>query len=270
MTDVLLVEWGIWKLLASYYQASLVKTAELDPAHHYLFAMHPHGILATSAWLSFCTDATGFSTTFPGIRVFAGTLDLNFFAPLHREYSLLHGLRSVSKQALKAMLAGRPGNSVMLAVGGAAESLLAAPGRLDLVLTCRKGFVKVAMETGARLVPVLAFGENDIFDTYVAAEGTFTCRVFRTLKHHLGFATPIFWGVGFRGGLGLLPKPVRLTTVVGIPQIVPKITPQMDQPTVNTLVEKTHAEYVCALRQLWDEHSKTVGAGCRPSLAIVA
>lgn len=77
--------WSIWKLLASYYQASLVKTAELDPAHHYIFAMHPHGILATSAWLNFCTDATGFSSIFPGIRVFAGTLDLNFFAPFHRE-----------------------------------------------------------------------------------------------------------------------------------------------------------------------------------------
>ncbi len=35
------------------------------------------------------------------------------------------------------------------------------PGTLDLVLLKRKGFVRVALEGGASLVPVLAFGENE-------------------------------------------------------------------------------------------------------------
>lgn len=35
------------------------------------------------------------------------------------------------------------------------------PGTLDLVLLKRKGFVRVALEGGAALVPVLAFGENE-------------------------------------------------------------------------------------------------------------
>ena len=53
----------------------------------------------------------------------------------------------------------------MLAIGGASESLYAAPGTYDLVLGSRKGFVRIALQTGASLVPVLNFGENELFNT---------------------------------------------------------------------------------------------------------
>ena len=35
----------------------------------------------------------------------------------------------------------------------------------------RKGFVRVALDNGANLVPVLAFGENDAFSTHIMGEG---------------------------------------------------------------------------------------------------
>ncbi len=53
----------------------------------------------------------------------------------------------------------------MLAIGGATESLYAGPGTMDLVLRRRKGFVRVALQTGASLVPVINFGENDVYST---------------------------------------------------------------------------------------------------------
>jgi len=57
------------------------------------------------------------------------------------------------------------GQSIMLAIGGATESLYAGPGTMDLVLRRRKGFVRVALQTGASLVPVINFGENDVYST---------------------------------------------------------------------------------------------------------
>ena len=56
----------------------------------------------------------------------------------------------------------------MLAVGGATESLYAAPGTMNLVLHKRKGFVRVALQAGAALVPVINFGENETYSTWVA------------------------------------------------------------------------------------------------------
>ena len=57
------------------------------------------------------------------------------------------------------------GQSIMLAIGGATESLYAGPGTMDLVLCRRKGFVRVALQTGASLVPVINFGENKVYST---------------------------------------------------------------------------------------------------------
>ena len=48
-------------------------------------------------------------------------------------------------------------------LGGAEEALNAYPGKSVLTLKNRKGFVKIALRTGANLVPSYAFGENELF-----------------------------------------------------------------------------------------------------------
>lgn len=53
---------------------------------------------------------------------------------------------------------------MVLVVGGAQEALYARPGNYRLVLNKRKGFIKIAIQTGAALVPVFTFGEIDILD----------------------------------------------------------------------------------------------------------
>jgi Diacylglycerol acyltransferase len=58
----------------------------------------------------------------------------------------------------------------MIVVGGAAESLNAFPGTYNLVLKKRLGFIKLALRNGASLVPVLSFGENDLWDQVLPAK----------------------------------------------------------------------------------------------------
>lgn len=73
----------------------------------------------------------------------------------------------------------RKGEAAILVVGGAEEALDAHPGKHVLTLNARKvpyprynilnlpypfqGFIKLALETGAQLVPCFGFGENDLY-----------------------------------------------------------------------------------------------------------
>ena len=86
-----LKRWGLWRLLAAYFPAHLHKTADLPPGKPHIFCYHPHGILSFSAWLSFASEALGFSQLFPGLDVRILTLSINFRNPFFREYLLLHG-----------------------------------------------------------------------------------------------------------------------------------------------------------------------------------
>jgi hypothetical protein len=56
------------------------------------------------------------------------TLAGNFRHALIREYVLACGLRCASRRACTSVLKSGPGNSIVLTVGGAAESLLIEPG----------------------------------------------------------------------------------------------------------------------------------------------
>lgn len=94
------------------------------------------------------------------------------------------------------------GNSIMLVPGGAQESLLATTGRNELVLEKRRGFVKLALLTGASLVPVYSFGETDVFETVQLAEGSWMANLQLWLQKKLGFAIPLMFGRALTGGVG--------------------------------------------------------------------
>lgn len=75
----------------------------------------------------------------------------------------------------------------MIAIGGATESLYSSAGTMDLVLRRRTGFVRVALQTGASLVPVINFGENELYKT-VRGSSNSTLRRFQVCV--LTSATP--------------------------------------------------------------------------------
>lgn len=78
-----------------------------------------------------------------------------------------HGTQLVQESEVKGVgrRSGR-GQSILLAVGGASESLVSRPKTYDLVLNKRKGFVRIALRTGASIVPCIAFGETNLYPTF--------------------------------------------------------------------------------------------------------
>ena len=102
----------------------------------------------------------------------------------------------------------------MIVVGGASEALNAFPYTNDLVIKKRLGFIKVALRTGASLVPVFSFGENDIWDQVPNPKGSFIRYMQTVFQRYMSFSPPLFHGRGiFTYNFGFLPYRRPIFTV---------------------------------------------------------
>lgn len=253
--------WKVWKHYRDYFPIKLVKTAELSPNRNYVLGCHPHGIMSFGAFASFSTEACGFAEAFPGVRASLAILAGMFRIPLFREYIMSAGLYPVSKASLIHLLSkSGKGNAVVIVIGGAAESLASSPGVNAVVVKQRKGFVRMALEFGADLVPVYSFGENELFQQIVFSDGTLGRRLQDLFKKVMGFAPCLF--VGER--LAVLPYRRPITTVVGSPIPVPKrATPTEEE------VDHYHKLYMDALAKLFHEHKVSCGLSESHKLQII-
>ncbi|KAL9028842.1 MAG: hypothetical protein Q9196_002846 [Gyalolechia fulgens] len=264
----------IWSLFASYFPARLHRSAPLEPTRKYIFGYHPHGIISHGAFAAFATEALGFSQLFPGITNTLLTLDTNFRIPFYRDYALALGLASVSRESCEKILSqGGPngegmGRAITIVVGGARESLDARPHSLRLVLKRRKGFVKLAIRTGADLVPVLAFGENDLYDQVTSESHPVVHRMQMLVKNCMGFTVPLFHARGvFNYDVGLMPYRKPLNVVVGRP--VKVVQSKKGAPVDERYVDEIHALYVRELERIWEEWRERFAVDERVVLSIV-
>ncbi|KFO38408.1 2-acylglycerol O-acyltransferase 2 [Fukomys damarensis] len=243
--------WAAWRYMKDYFPASLVKTADLDPSRNYIAGFHPHGVLAAGAFLSLCTESTGFSSLFPGIHPHLMMLNLWFRVPFFRDYIMCSGLVAADKESAVHILSKKGnGNLLAIIVGGAQEALDARPGAYTLLLQNRKGFVRLALIHGAALVPIFSFGENDLFNQVQNVSGSWLRCVQNQLQKIMGISLPLFHGRGiFQYSFGLMPYRHPITTIVGKPIEVQKNL-QPSEEEVNQL----HQRYIKELCNLFEAH----------------
>ncbi|KAF0451685.1 diacylglycerol acyltransferase [Gigaspora margarita] len=254
-----------WKWYSDYFPAKLIKQVDLDPSKNYVFGNHPHGVISVGGWITFATESTGFSELFPGITCRMLTLTTNFNIPLYRDYLMAQGLASVSRQSCMNILRRGPGNSVMIVVGGAGESLSARPGINDLILKKRLGFIKIAIVSGASLCPVFSFGENDIWDQADNPEGSMLWRFQKSVQKLSGWTLPLFHGRGiFNYDWGFLPHRRPIVTVVGKPIDVV----QNDNPTEEQLLE-VQKKYIAELYEIWDNYKDIYAKNRKRELTLI-
>jgi len=245
-------EWArqlsVFNYMRDYFPVNLIKTADLDPTKTYIFGYHPHGILSVGAFVNFCTEATGWSQKFPGIKASLLTLGVQFMCPFWRDFLLALGASAVNAPSCINHLKQGPGSAIVIVIGGAQESLASKPGFADLTIKNRKGFVKIALTQGASLVPVFSFGENDIWDQVDNSEGSIVRKFQDKMKQYITFMLPLIQGRGFfQYNFGLLPFRRPIHTVIGKPIDLPLIP----QPSAEE-IEKYHELYLNGLKELYD------------------
>nr|XP_033805015.1 2-acylglycerol O-acyltransferase 2 isoform X2 [Geotrypetes seraphini] len=237
--------------MRDYFPISLVKTADLDPRQNYVLGFHPHGVLVAGAFVNFCTEATGFCNLYPGITPYLLMLPVWFRAPFFRDYIMCGGLIPSDRDSAAYLLKREGGgNAVVIAIGGAQESLDARPGAFTLLLKNRKGFVRLAIEHGASLVPVFSFGENELFDQVDNPKGSWLRRTQERLRKIMGIALPLFHARGIiQYNFGLLPYRRPISTIVGKP-----IKVEQNSNPAQGEIDRLHKVYIEELCNLFEAH----------------
>ena len=181
----------------------------------------------------------------PGIQCRVLAASPMFKIPLIRDICLALGAVDAGRAtATRVMQAGL---STMLYSGGSKEIFLTDAAQPDTVyLSSRKGFIRLALESGAPLVPVYVFNEKRMFHRWLPPE-----RVRLFFLRVLRIPLLVFWGrfctlLPFRDERGLL-------VVMGAPIAVK----QTANPSAET-IDALHAKYEAALRALhlkWRAHA---------------
>jgi len=150
---------GVWRLTSRYIGAEIVRTTKLSPDKKYIFAFYPHGILILSRVAMY---GGVFDRLFPGIQTRVLGASPMFWLPGSREICLWMSAVDAAKR-VAANILQKFGLSLMVYPGGSDEIFTTDPHSSVTTLIARKGFIKLAIESGADICPAFVFGEKWLF-----------------------------------------------------------------------------------------------------------
>ena len=216
-----------------------------------MYSLHPHSILPIGSVMNVVTEENNFEELFPTLRnrvVLAASSC--FLVPLFREYLISNRVRDCSRFNAKKWLTnpideGKHGTTICIVPGGAQEGLYANPEEDWLDLRRKKGFVRLALQTGVKLVPAYTFNEVEAFHQvhYNSLPGLFSFMRKYLWQKTIGISFPCIYFIGF--------SDVHLTTVVGAPIQLPY--EHVENPTEEQLDECVDI-YIKALQHLYHTH----------------
>ncbi|KAI8606975.1 diacylglycerol acyltransferase [Chytriomyces sp. MP71] len=257
--------WTVWIWFADFFPVSLRVDVPLDPSKNYIFGYHPHGVIGLGAFTTFATESRNIRNLLPGLNIRLLTLDINFVLPFMRDLLLFLNVASASRANITHVLTQPGGNGVMLVVGGAAESMEAFPGTSKVVLKGRLGFIKIALQHGATLVPTFGFGENDIWDQVPNPKGSAVRKFQEAVKRVLTFSPLLFHGRSLiTYDYGIMPHRRPITVVTGAPIECPK----MEVITEADLL-RVQKLYIDGLQDLFDKYKDELLPNRTEGLVII-
>lgn len=239
----------IWKHIRDYFPINLIKTTDLPGRTNYIFCVHPHGLSAFGTLINFGTEANEFGKLYVGLDPYVLDSSLLFYVPFTRETLLsLGGCAITEGSVLKLLENPTDGKVAIINSGGVIEMLRAKPSTYDLVVNY--DMVEYAVKSGAPLVPVISFGENDIYDEL---KHRYLDKIAEFVHKYVGYKPLFLIGRGFfQYTFGILPHRRPINTVVGKPISVQK----NPNPTRQELYDYYNL-YRTKLEELFNEHKQT-------------
>jgi 2-acylglycerol O-acyltransferase 2 len=218
----------------------------------HLIGLEPHSVLPLSivafANYFFYTEST--PTCVRDSRALA--TPAIFVVPFLRQLWTWLGMEPISKEAMLRVL--RNGQTALFIPGGVEECLEMRRGTETAYLRKRFGFIKIAMRTGARLMPAFAFGQTETYSYARLGPPVCSERMVRRIARAIQVAPMAFWGK-----LGsFIPRRVALRVVVGRPIEVAKV----EDPTNEQVAAKLE-EFIGEMQRLHETHKERLGYGAQ-------
>lgn len=154
--------------------------------------------------------------------------------PIMKHVIGMFGLLDASKKSLTRRI--KAGKSFVLYPGGIAELFLSSP-KEEMILV-RKGFIKLALTSGADVIPLYLFGNTTVLEVM-------RHPLLMSISRTLGVSLTLFWG---RWGMPL-PKSDQLIYVRGSPLGMPQIENPTDED-----IDKWHKVYVAEVQRLFETY----------------
>ncbi len=224
--------------------------AKFDKNQRYVFGYVPHGLYPLGA--AYLPLLPAWRRLMPGIRPPTLCASIVFVLPVLRDLLQWLGLRVVTKQTFIRTLEQR--NSLIVVPGGQAELVLTSrlkSHREAAIYAGHKGFIRLALQQGARVCPILCFGEAASLSNFVD-----TPRMHQWSYKKFGFPVPFL----ATGRWFVSPFPGRgqgLRFVIGKP--VEPSTNCLGLVPTNEQVDEYHERFYQATKRLFDEHKGTFG-----------
>lgn len=244
-----LFKFGTWWLDFSTNGEESVKYGTWDEGKQFVMAWHPHGAFTIAA-LYFVSNM--WARKWPGgpdsPHRFVCVAPLLLNIPGLAEFLLLCNARSQDSKTFSSLLG--TGSIVAVQPGGIKEQVATDANRETVLFGRNLGFIRLALKHGTPILPVYAFGENQLYPT---------SGFVRKLNALFG-TNLVVHGLGNIPVTPLLPNPLLLPKAgsgLHIRWGQPVDVGPPDESPSEEKVLLVFEHYVGALRQLFDAHKRT-------------
>lgn len=234
---------AIFRQWRSYFSFSIVKEAPLA-AKGSLIAVFPHGVFPLGLLLCAGCQNEVFPEHSPTAKKTTLIASVFFSIPILAPILTWLGCVSATHANTRSALAS--GTALLLPEGIAGVFLTSRKQEL-VYLSRRRGFIRLALETGSDFVPAYVFGQSHLLDVLPGA-GSYL----EALSRRLRVSLMLYFGRFYFP----LPRAIPLTVVIGSPiRCTKSATPSEED------IEHLHSVFCKELVALFDRHKHLTGWG---------
>jgi hypothetical protein len=151
----------IEKLVQNVYKSfPVIYSNKLVQNKQYIYCFHPHGLFTISHYLHIGTNFTDWKDK----NIKGTALHILWKLPFGKELTESYNFVQSTYEDMKNVL--NMSKSLSVTLGGVKEMPLSRDNKITLNIAKKRGIFKMALETGVPIVPIIVYGENEIYKIY--------------------------------------------------------------------------------------------------------